>query len=193
MGLNQLLSTLRDDAAAQRAEVLSNAETEASRIRAAATAEASRRRMDFISRVKAEAETAAHRTLARTKSEALETVLAARGRFLDRVREAVGRRIAEAAEHPEYLRSLRDELRASIDRLPTGAAVIRASPGLVSALETACAEVSENVAIEEAADIGTGFILRSDDGRVEVDATLETRLEYAWPRLAASVLAEAAT
>jgi vacuolar-type H+-ATPase subunit E/Vma4 len=143
--------------------------------------------------VSAEAEAAAHRTLARTKAEALQSVLGARRRFLERVRAVVETRIAEAAEDQEYLATLVDELRESVDRLPPGDAVVRAAPGLVSALTRASAEVPEVAAIEEVPEIGMGFVVRADNGRVEVDATLEARLEHAWPRLAMAVLAEAGT
>lgn len=193
MGLHELLSTLREDAAAQRAKVLSDAQAEASRIRMAAAADSSRRRADFISRVSAEAEAAAQRTLARTQAEALQSVLGARGRLLERVRGVVEARITEAAEDEDYLATLAEELHESIDRLPPSDTVIRVSPGLVPALARASAAVSEAAAIEEAREIGTGFVVRADSGRVEVDATLEARLAQAWPRLAVAVLMEAVT
>ncbi len=50
--------------------------------------------------------------------------------------------------------------------------------------------IASGATVESAPDVGTGFVLASGDGRLEVDATLDTRLSHVWPRLAAAALAE---
>lgn len=190
MALHELLAALREDAAAQRAHVLSDAEAEASRVRRAASAAAARRRAEFMSRITNEAEGAARRTLSRTRAEAMQSVLTARARFLERLRAALESRLCTAVQDPEYLASIASELRAGMERLPNGRVVVRASPGLARAMSEMIPTIASGATVESAPDVGTGFVLASGDGRLEVDATLDTRLSHVWPRLAAAALAE---
>lgn len=193
MALHELLEALREEAAVQRAEILARAADEALRIRSAAASETTRRRNEFMARVTSEAEAGERRTMSRKRAGAVEDVLVARSRVLERLRAAVEARIALAEQDGGYNASLAAELRAALDRMPPGPMVLLASPGIVAPLSEAVRELDTAVSVEAAPQIGPGFVLRSGDGRVEVDATLKTRLEYAWPRLAAAALQEMRT
>lgn len=190
MALHELLAALREDAAAQRAQVLSDAEAEASRIQRAASASAARRRAEFMSRITNEAEGASRRALSRTRAEAMQSVLTARARFLQRLRAELESRICTAVQNPEYLASIASELSAGMQRLPNGRVVVRASPGLAPAISEMIPAIALGATVESTPELGTGFVLASEDGRMEVDATLDTRLAHVWPRLAAAALSE---
>jgi vacuolar-type H+-ATPase subunit E/Vma4 len=192
MPLPELLRALREQAANRCAAELSRADAAADRIRVESDAVLQHRRTELISRIRREGEAAAHRALSRAQVEAAQSVLAARSRFLDRVKSAVDARIARADRDPDYLGSLPGELRSSLDRLPAGPVVVRTLPSLVSPVTDAVGDF-DIVTVEPARTMGTGFKASSRDEGVEVDGTLETRVEHAWPRLAVAVLAEADT
>ena len=70
--------------------------------------------------------------------------------------------------------------------------VVRTRPELVEAVTGALGAGGE-VDVRASEELGLGFTARVENQGVEVDGTLECRLQHAWPRLAVAVLREATT
>lgn len=189
MALPDLLRALREQAAEVRAAELEEARTTAARIRADSEAALRRSRRELVERARKEELEAGQRELARARSESAKSVLAARERLLERVRAAVERRIAGARHDPEYLVTLASDLVGGLYRLPEGPVTIRAHPGLLERLADSVAE-GGRITLEAAPEVGTGFTASAAGGEIEIDATLESRLAHAWPRLAVEVVRE---
>jgi len=189
MALPELLRALREQAAERRAAVLSAAEESARRIRDESGRRLSRRRGEFLARVRAEEEDAAHRALSHARSEAMRAMLTARGHLLVRVRDAVEERIHSADDDPSYLEALPAHVLNALGRLPKGGVRLGAPATLVPRIERAV-EGCGDVSVEVVPDLGPGFRALSRAGDMEVDGTLETWLEHRWPRLAVAILTE---
>jgi len=184
--------------------IAEEAETEASAIVAAA-----RVRADGLvgeARAAAAARLAAARARAEPaiRAEAVRRVNAARLRLLERRAELVAGRTAavfRAAE--ERLTALAEgaepeRWRAAIGRL-AAEAIALAGPGaevhvraadacwVVAAAEAAGARVAGPGPDVTAGEVPPGVVVRSADGRIEVDATLRARLDRARQRLAETV------
>lgn len=189
MALQDLLSALRAQAAERRAEVLAHAQAEAERIHSESAVALERRRTEFVEHTREAEKAIARRAVSRARGDAARRALAARDRLLERVRTTLEQRASEAADDPEYRRALVQELRFALEHLPPGPVSVRASAGLVPALSEATAG-DERVTVEEAQGGGTGFVALAQGDDVELDATLEARIDYAWPRLAVATLEE---
>lgn len=189
MGLQDLLNALRQQAATRRSEELARARAEAGRIRTEAEAALERRRRDFVAQAREDEEAVARRVVAHARAEAAEGVLAARDRFLHRVRTALEERISGLEDDPDYRRTMADDLRDAVDRLPDGPVVVRTRPSLAPLVREVVAGEAR-MAVETSEDMGHGFVAVASGKGVEIDATLEARLDHVWQRLAVAALAE---
>jgi vacuolar-type H+-ATPase subunit E/Vma4 len=189
MALTDLLEALKQDAAARRSEVLARADEEAAHIRSESALSVERRRLAFMAAVRRDEEASARRAISRARGESVRDVLAARSRFLSKVRDGVAFRVARADEDEDCLAGMVEALVGALARLPDGAVFVAARETLVPALELRLRD-HENVVVRADASAGTGALARSEAG-VEIDGTLEAGLAHAWPRLAVSVLQEA--
>src|SRR5690606_13003693 len=115
-----------------------------------------RRKAQHVQHEIRRAEGTARKTLSSERAAATASILVARDRLLERVRSALLARVRESGADPGWLAALGTELRAALDRLPSGDVVVRARPEVASAL----APVVEDrpvVRVETSADVGTGF------------------------------------
>ena len=55
------------------------------------------------------------------------------------------------------------------------------------AIDVVVVGIGDAVVVEVADDVGTGFVMVGEDGRVQVDGTLETRLHRLAPTLAIEI------
>src|SRR5512144_1121146 len=190
MGLEHLLEALERDADAQVEQTLAQARAEADRIttesaaaleqrcRAAAAARASARVQDVEHAV----------TLARR--EARRSLLEARERLLERVFTAARAELPAAAAGPAYRASLPAALSGALAAVGSDQAVIRCPATLAPDVERARPRGSTSVAVEVDPASGSGFRVASTDGAVEIDDTLESRLDRLRFILARRVLAQ---
>lgn len=190
MALPELLEALRAQAAERRAEELARADAEAERIRAALRASVESRKAAHVERAVREATEAGRRSLAEARARSAESTLLARDRLLGRVRAALAERMGGALADPDYQVRLAAELTEALERLPRGEVIVRAGPELADVLGRV-ASGARGVVVETVRHRGpTGFVAVATEANIEIDATLETRLQHQWPRLAVSVLAE---
>ena len=192
MALPDLLKALRAQAAERRDEELTAAARLAERIRDESRLALERRRGDFVARLCGDEEETAQRASARARAEAAAAELAARDRLLTRVRAALEARMEKAGTDTAYLGSLARELSEGLVRLPEGRVLVRAHPELLEGIASALGG-EDRFAVEASPGLGVGFTATVPSEGVELDGTLLTRLEHAWPRLAVGVLRDAAT
>lgn len=190
MGLEHLLEALERDADAQVVQLLAQARAEADRISTeSAAALEGRRREATAAHDCARVQEVEHAvTLARR--EARRSILEARERLLERVFAAARAELPAAAAGPAYRASLPTALRGALSAVGGDQAVIRCPETLALELERARPRGPNAVAVKVDSASGSGFRVVSADGAVEVDDTLESRLDRLRFLLARRVLAQ---
>ncbi len=188
MGLEHLLEALERDANAQIEQLLAQARAEADRLTTAATAAVERRRQKaHEARERSRLQQVEHAvTLARRGAR--RSVLESRERLLERLFTAARVELPAAAAGPAYRATLPAALSGALAAVGNEPAVIRCPEALARDLERLRPDDRASVVVDPAT--GSGFRLATADGAVEVDDTLEARLERLRPILARRVLAQ---
>jgi len=167
---------LRADAAARATAIADGAAAQANRVRAAQLGERE-------SQWRAEAE----RALGAARHAARAQVLAARDALLERVHAAVRARLPELVDDPAYRAVLSRDVRAALAYLGDEPVTLRCTPALADAVRALVAD-DARVRVEPGAAVGTGVRAVSADGAVEVDNTLEGRLDRLRARVSFAAL-----
>ena len=188
MGLEHLLEALERDANAQIEQLLAQARAEADRLTAAGSEALQRRRDDAHSvGERSRYQEVAHAvTLARRGAR--RSVLEARARLLERVFVAARSALPDAAAGAAYRAALPAALAGALAAIGNEPAVIRCPQALAADVDRLRPVDRVSVVVDPAS--GSGFRLTTVDGKVEVDDTLEARLERLRPILARRVLAQ---
>src|SRR5512135_200933 len=177
MGLEHLLEALERDADAQVEQTLAQARAEADRITTESSAALARRRGDATcardSARRAEVEHAV--TLARR--EARRSILEARERLLERVFAAARAALPAAAAGPAYRATLPAAVSGALSALGNDQAVIRCPEALAREIERARPRGAASVPVRVDPASVSGFRVVSADAAIEVDDTLESRLD----------------
>ena len=94
-------------------------------------------------------------------------------------------RLSTALERDEYRGRLERDLAASLEYIRGPGAIVRSAPALVATLARL-----NGRKVEVTADpaILAGFIVRSADGDIEVNQTLEHRLDARWAELSIDLI-----
>jgi len=186
--LPDLLAALERDAGAQAQAILAAAQGEAERVASETEARIAGQRAAARATTEAAHRGELERDLARIRREAQARVLAARARLIDRVTGAVQQLLPETINQPGYLETLGPAMREATAGVGDSPVEIRCTPALVASLRRLVAGRADTAVTADAA-VGTGFRLRTTDGAVEIDATLESRLARDRERLALAALA----
>jgi vacuolar-type H+-ATPase subunit E/Vma4 len=190
MGLEHLLEALERDANAQVEQTLAQARAEADRI-TAATAEALERQCrDATAARERERRLEVEHAVTLARREARRSILEARARLLERVFTAARAALPAAAAGPAYRKALPAALVSALAAVGAEQVVIRCAKALARDLERARPRGAESVPVVVDAETGSGFRVASADGAVEVDDTLESRLDRLRLVLARGVLAQ---
>ena len=186
--IDALLATLERDAEAEISRVMDDARARAAEIVAAAEQRIARRREQTLEQRTTEARAEHERALAATRAAARAQVLAARAALLDglfaRVRAELPAVAASAAYRAGLARQLEHLSVFAGDRSIT----VRCNPALTATLRHVI-KTNGRWPIRSDSHIEAGFRLTAADGTLEIDATLENRLERLRPRLALEALA----
>lgn len=184
-----LLARLEQDADAEAARILDDGRARAAAITAASDARIAQRRAATVQRRETAARAHHERALAHSRRAARARVLEARTALLDRLFERVRAELPVVAASSAYY----DTLGTRLERLRgyTGGqpVTIQCMPSLVGAIRR-LARTNGHLRIAPDRQIAAGFRVLSDDGRVEIDARLESTLERMRPRLALEALRE---
>jgi vacuolar-type H+-ATPase subunit E/Vma4 len=188
MPLDQLLAALERDATAQAERLVAEARATADRVTSAAAESIERRRGETLGAHEREQRAVVQAALTAARRTARRDVLEARERLLDRVFAVARAALPLALTHQVYRAALPERLAAALACVEeAGEAAIRVPATLSAAVRKAVPGNGRvTVRVDHAA--GSGFRLATADGTLEVDDTLETRLDAQRPRLARDVL-----
>jgi vacuolar-type H+-ATPase subunit E/Vma4 len=186
VALEELLRTLETEASARIEEVRSRGGAEAERVRRDSEADLSRRGQAMVEASAIELRRAAAREVAEARHEATRRVLLAREATLARIRERVRERLAGRVTDTALLPLLHRDLEQALGYAGENA-VVQAAGALLDGLKSAL-DGRPGVTFVPAVPARAGLVLRSTDGRLTVDATLESRLLQAWPRLSVTLI-----
>ncbi|MDH4130761.1 MAG: V-type proton ATPase subunit E [Gemmatimonadota bacterium] len=188
MALEKLLEVLRREAEAEVAAIQAAARAEAEASLARCDADLAARRASFETERDAVRQTAVELALGVARRDARRAVLEARERLLDRVFTAARSQFAGVLPRAEYRAGLPGQLDEAARCLGGRGATVRCHPALRKELEPL---VGSHPSLRLAADTGagSGFKVASEDGAVEIDATLEDRLARSQERVRQEVMA----
>lgn len=190
MGIEALEAELEAEGR-ERAEALRReAERDAVQVRADAEAALARRVAEALRGHEEELRRELGARLAGARREARARVLAERDAFLERVFAAAREALPRASRDPRAREVLAARLARALSRLP-GAAVVRCAPALAREVRGALPEGADaRVEADPELEAAAGFLARTEDGAVEVEATLPGLLELHRARLAIVALRE---
>jgi vacuolar-type H+-ATPase subunit E/Vma4 len=188
MPLDHLLAGLEREAAVQADALLAAARTEAARIAADADARLARRRTVELGAEEAKLRGAAETALGAARRSSRGRVLEARGRFLTRVFDSARALFPATIAGAAYRGVLPDHVAEALRALGNEAATIRCPQGMVSAVRAAI-ERKKHLTVTSDPAAPLGITAATADGVIEVDNTLDGRLDRLRQRLAIEVLA----
>ena len=154
----------------------------------ASTRLARRRSMDLATRT-AELEAVAAGAIDSARREAARRSLTARTEALDAILARARALLATTVPDAKLQAGIQRDVVAAMEYLGPTAAVVRCHPAWVPALGPVLARRSD-VRLEESEKVGVGMIVLANDGHVEIDATVDSRLTRLWPGLAIELLRE---
>ena len=188
MALEELLEVLRREADAEAAAILADAHTEAEAIGARCEADLASRSDSFRSEQDAVRQSAVELAVAQARRDSRREMLQARERMLERVFARALERFPEALTAAEYLDGLSSQLSEALNCLADRPGTVRCHPRLERELKLLVG-TRHGVSLVIDASVGAGFKVASDDGAVEIDGTLEGRLDRARNRMKQQVMA----
>jgi vacuolar-type H+-ATPase subunit E/Vma4 len=185
--LGDLLAALTREAERDAARLRAEAEACATAIAAAAAAQVERARAEQLGGREAQWRVDVERALAAARRTARAEVLAARGRLLERVLAAVRTCLPALADDAAYRSVLARDVEAALAYLGDEPVTLRCTPALADAVRALVTD-KPRVQVEPDAAVGTGVRAVSADGVVEVDNTLEGRLDRLSARVSFAAL-----
>ena len=192
MALADLLRALEQDAEARIAEVRAEAGASATRLRVEGRERLERRRSAELATRETELQSEAARVLETARQEAGRRVLTARAQALERIQRRARDLLLQTEPDRRLLDGIALEVTAALEYFGDSGAVVRCASVWGPALKPIVARRS-NIRLEATNGVGPGAAIRAADGSLEIDATLETRLDRLWPRLAIDLVRELET
>jgi V/A-type H+/Na+-transporting ATPase subunit E len=183
-----LLEALEREARDQAEAVLEEARSTAAAITRDANERLALRRADALAAREAALRAAGDTTLGEARRAGRRRVLEARQRLLDRVFAAARARFSATITEPAYRAALPAHLAEALQAVGDGPAAVRCAEALVTSVRAAVAD-RKDVAVRSDATAPPGVTVVTADGAIEVDDTLDGRLERLRPRLSLEVLA----
>jgi vacuolar-type H+-ATPase subunit E/Vma4 len=189
MALADLLRALEHDAEARIAEVRTEAVASSARLRGEGRERLEHRRSAELATRETALQSEAARILETTRQDAGRRVLTARARALERIQSRARDLLLRTEPDRRLLDGVALEVGTALEYFGDSSAVVRCAPAWGAALTPIVARRS-NVKLEATNGVGPGAAIRAADGTLEIDATLETRLDRLWPRLAIDLVRE---
>jgi vacuolar-type H+-ATPase subunit E/Vma4 len=189
LAIDELITALGEDAEKQARAELDQAKADAARITSQTRDQIVRRRAEFLVRLEADLREENEIELVEARRRSRSIVLGARQRLLDRVFVAAEARLPHLLDEATYRTALPDEVQLALTYVGGEPAVIRCSSSLTDAIRLLVAD-RPGTTVKADPVVGSGFKVASADGYVEVDCTLEARLQRLRPQLSLEVLRE---
>lgn len=190
--MDALLQTLEREAEAEIARVLDDARARASELTRAADERIAARRGATLERRETEARKDHERVLAGARHTARTRVLEARAALLDRLFVQIRAVLPELAQSAAYRRNLAGQLQRLRAFAGDQPVTLRCMPALTTTLR-GLVKTNGHVRIRGDARIAAGFFVTTADGALDVDGSLESRLERLRPQLSLEALAALST
>jgi vacuolar-type H+-ATPase subunit E/Vma4 len=188
LGLEELLGRLERDAGARIAEIEARARGEIDAIEGVAALEASRASEEALASLRAQRRTRLEHELAEARQFARAERLRAEHALLERVLIRAAQLLEVLPLTEGALSALSTRLSEALPYLDGRAARVRCRPAFAQALRE-ITSARRDVTLEEVVSMPAGFSVVADDGSVEVDDTLASRLQRMRPRLLVELLA----
>lgn len=197
MAIDTLVDALEANGRKRAADILREGRAEMRRIRERADREEARRRGELLAGLERELRAELSGEMARVRGEGRRAALEARRELLERVFERARDRLPSALGSTSFRGALPARLKAASRYLPEGEAVVSCPPELEALVRSAVASHEPGrgpggglagLEVEPDPGVGTGFRLRSRDGGVVVDDTLDGRLARRRPELEIAIL-----
>jgi vacuolar-type H+-ATPase subunit E/Vma4 len=186
--IDALLATLERDAQAEITRVMEDGRARAAAIIAASEQRVAARRALTLEQRTATARAEHERALAVTRAAARAQVLAARGALLDRLFARVRAELPAVDASAAYRASLAPQLEQLRAFAGERSVTVHCNPALAATLRKII-RTNGRLPIRPDSNIAAGFRLTTADGKLEVDATLDDRLERLRPQFALEALA----
>jgi vacuolar-type H+-ATPase subunit E/Vma4 len=191
MALHDLIAVLEQGAVADADALRGAARAEALALEAAADERLRGRRAELATAREADRQAAVARGLIEPARDARRLVLLARARLVERVLVNARARLSEAETSAAYRESLPRVVAEALAALGAGAITLATHAGLVADLQRAVRDTRSDVTVVADQEISSGFRAKAADGRVEVDETLQGRLDRLAPDLALEIVRQA--
>ena len=186
--IDALLATLAREAETEISRVLDDARARAAEIVAAAEQRIALRREQTLEQRTATTRAEHERALATTRVAARAQVLTARGALLDRLFDRLRAELPAVARSAAYRAGLPRQLEHLKTFAGNRSVAVSCNPALAPTLRNVV-KTNGRLPIRADSEIAAGFRLTTADGTLEIDATLENRLERLRPQLALEALA----
>jgi vacuolar-type H+-ATPase subunit E/Vma4 len=192
MPIVHLLEALEREARAQAEAMLEEARSAAAAITRDANERLALQRANALGAREAALRAAGETTLSEARRAGRRRALEARQRLLERVFDAARAHFPAALTEPAYRAALPQHLAEALPAVGDGPAAVRCPEVLVPLVQAAVAG-RKHLAVQGDPAAPPGVTVTTADGVIEVDNTLEGRLERLRPRLALEVLARLET
>ena len=186
--IDALLATLQREAETEISRVMDDARARAAEIIAAAEQRITLRREQTLEQRTATARTEHERALAGTRAAARAQVLAARAALLDRLFARLRAELPAVAGSAAYRAGLGRQLEHVRSFAGERSITVHCNPALAATLRNVMRK-NGRLPVRPDPHVAGGFRLTTADGMLEIDATLEDRLERLRPQLALEALA----
>jgi len=186
--IDALLATLERDADAEIARVMAEARSQAADLTRAVEQRMTERRAAALGRRETEARAQHERALSTARLAARAQVLEARATLLNQVFRELRAGLPEVARSAAYRRNLAAQWARLSAFAGDEPVTVRCTPALTATLRHLITS-NGHVRIKSDASIAAGFSVTTADGALEVDGSLESRLERLRPQLSLEALA----
>jgi vacuolar-type H+-ATPase subunit E/Vma4 len=188
MALDHLLAALERDGTAQVEALLAEARVTVAAVTREADERVAQRRRDALATREAAVRQSTESALADARHASRRRMLDARQRLLDQVRGAAHALLPEAVNGASYRAALPRHIAEALEAAGDEPVVIRCRDGLVPVVQPIVAPQAR-VTVRGDASVPPGMVVTTADGVIEVDQTLDGRLERLQARLALEVMA----
>jgi|SRR5271157_2105955 len=179
--IERLAQAVMSEARGEADQVLSEAKTKADGIRQQAQVQAASERQAILERAEMEAERTRRQAVASAQMKARMLELHHREKRLQDVFEAAGKKLSSVQAWKDYDEIALQLVREALIHLGSKSALVHADAKTQqaltrAALEKLSKELNMKITVHEPLNRGTGVIVQTEDGRMQYDNTLETRL-----------------
>ena len=162
-------------------QIRAEARAKSDEIRQRAAQHAEAERKSILARAAQEAERVRSQFVATTQLKARTLELERREKLLNEIFKAAGEKLPSLAAKKNYEDSVAQMLRDAVSQLNASKAVVQADKQTQKVLEggvlvKVAKELKAEISVEKPLEHETGLIVKSVDGRLKFDSTLETRL-----------------